>query len=304
MAKYAVIDIGTNSIKFHMAEKNADGQWSVVLDEANIARLGEGLQATGKISPKAMDRNVEAVVAMAQRAREHNVNDIAVVGTMCLRTAQNAQEFVTRVKDACDVTVEIIPGEEEARLAYLAVKSGIGLDKGNLTIFDTGGGSTEFIFGHDQQMKKRFSLNVGAVRYTEHILVSDPVTPDEVKQAVAAVEQDFAGGLQFDGPVDALVGMGGTVSNLSAVKHRLAQYDPDLIQGSVLTLEEIERQTALYQSKTIAERREIVGLQPKRADVILAGAIIVSVIMRKAGVNAFTVSDQGLRHGLIVDRFA
>ena len=304
MAKYAVIDVGTNSIKFHIAEKDAQGTWSVVLDESDIARLGEGLQATGKIGPEAMERNVNAVADMARRAREHNVTELAAVGTMCLRTAQNAPEFVARVKDACGVTVEIIPGEEEARLAYLAVKSGIGLDKGTLTIFDTGGGSTEFIFGSDQQIEKRFSLNVGAVRYTEHTLVSDPVTQAEFTQAVTAVEQDFAEGLQFDGPTDALVGMGGTVSNLSAVKHQLAQYDPDVIQGSVLTLEEIERQIALYQSKTIAERREIVGLQPKRADVILAGAIIVSVIMKKAGVNAFTVSDRGLRHGLIVDRFA
>jgi exopolyphosphatase/guanosine-5'-triphosphate,3'-diphosphate pyrophosphatase len=304
MAKYAVIDIGTNSIKLHIAEQDENGQWSVVLDESNIARLGEGLQATGKINPDAMERNVNAVAEMAQRARDQHVSEIAAVGTMCLRTAQNTQEFVTRVKDACDVAVEIIPGEEEARLAYLAVKSGIGLDKGKMTIFDTGGGSTEFIFGHDQEIEKRFSLNVGAVRYTEHDLMSDPVTHEELAKTITAVEQDFAEGLQFDGPVDALVGMGGTVSNLSAVKHQLAQYDPDVIQGSVLTLEEIERQITLYQSKTIAERREIVGLQPKRADVILAGTIIVSVIMKKAGVDKFTVSDRGLRHGLIVDRFA
>ena len=303
MAKYAVIDIGTNSIKFHIAEKDAKGKWSVVLDESNISRLGEGLQATGRISPEAMERNVNVVTEMAQSAREQEVSDLVAVGTMCLRTAQNAQEFVKRVNDACDATVEIIPGEEEARLAYLAVKSGIGLQKGKLVIFDTGGGSTEFIFGKDEQIKKRFSLNVGAVRYTEQILVSDPVRQDELNNAIAAVEQDFAEDLQFEGMgVNALVGMGGTVTNLSAVKHQLAQYDPDVIQGSVLELKEIERQMTLYQSKTVAERREIVGLQPKRADVILAGAIIVSVIMKKAGVNSFTVSDRGLRHGLVVDR--
>jgi exopolyphosphatase/guanosine-5'-triphosphate,3'-diphosphate pyrophosphatase len=304
MAKYAVIDIGTNSIKFHIAEKDAEGTWSVVLDEANISRLGEGLQATGNISPEAMKRNVKAVSEMTEKARERGVSDIVAVGTMCLRTAQNAQEFVNRVKDACDVMVEIIPGEEEARLAYLAVKSGIGLKDGRLVIFDTGGGSTEFIFGKGDQIEKRFSLNVGAVRYTEQILVSDPVTQDELNNTIAAVEQDFAKDLQLEGTVDALVGMGGTVTNLSAVKHQLAQYDPDVIQGSVLKLEEIERQIALYQSRTVAERKEIVGLQPKRADVILAGAIIVHVIMKKAGVNAFTVSDRGLRHGLVVDRFA
>jgi exopolyphosphatase/guanosine-5'-triphosphate,3'-diphosphate pyrophosphatase len=304
MAKYAVIDVGTNSIKFHIAEKDAEGKWSVVLDEDNISRLGEGLQATGNINPEAMERNVKAISEMTEKAREQGVDDLVAVGTMCLRTAKNAQEFVNRVKDACDVMVEIIPGEEEARLAYLAVKSGVGLKEGQLVIFDTGGGSTEFIFGKGNRIEKRFSLNVGAVRYTEQILVSDPVTQDELNNTVATVEQDFAEDLQFEGTVDALVGMGGTVTNLSAVKHQLAQYDPNVIQGSVLKVEEIERQVALYQSKTVAERKEIVGLQPKRADVILAGAIIVSVIMKKAGVSAFTVSDRGLRHGLIVDRFA
>jgi exopolyphosphatase/guanosine-5'-triphosphate,3'-diphosphate pyrophosphatase len=115
MAKYAVIDIGTNSIKFHIAAKDAAGQWSVVLDEANISRLGEGLQATGNISPEAMARNVQVVSDMAAQAREHGASQIVAVGTMCLRTAQNAPEFVKRVKDACDVCVEILPGEEEAR---------------------------------------------------------------------------------------------------------------------------------------------------------------------------------------------
>lgn len=304
MTKYAVIDIGTNSIKFHIAAKDAVGQWSVVLDEANISRLGEGLQATGNISPEAMARNVQVMSEMAGRAREQGASQIVAVGTMCLRTAQNAQEFVKRVKDACDVTVEILPGEEEARLAYLAIKSGIGLDKGKLVIFDTGGGSTEFIFGQDELIEKRFSLNVGAVRYTEQILKSDPVTPAELQQAMAAIEQDLAADLHIEGAVDALVGMGGTATNLSAVKHQLAKYDPDVIQGSTLELTEIERQIALYQSKTIEERRKIVGLQPKRADVILAGALIVKIIMQLTNVSAFTVSDRGLRHGLIVDRFA
>ncbi len=303
MAKYAVIDIGTNSIKFHIAEKDAEGKWSVVLDESNIARLGEGLQTTGNISPEAMERNVEAVSEMAQKARAQGVSEITAVGTMCLRTAKNAPDFVNRVQDACNVTVEIIPGEEEARLAYIAVKTGVGLQEGRLVIFDTGGGSTEFIFGKGDQIEKRFSLNVGAVRYTENILRSDPVTQEEVDNAVVEIEKGFTD-LTFEDKVDALTGMGGTVSNLSAVKHQLAKYDPDIIQGSVLELAEIERQIKLYQSKTIGERKEIVGLQPKRADVILAGSLIISVIMKKAGVESFTVSDRGLRHGLIVDRFA
>ncbi len=302
MAKYAVIDVGTNSIKFHIAEKNAAKAWSVVADSVDITRLGEGMQSTGKISDEAMTRNVKAISDMVHVFWEQDVQDIVAVGTMCLRTATNASEFVQRVQQECGITIEVIPGEEEARLAYIAVKSGIGLERGNLVIFDTGGGSTEFIFGKDEQVEKRFSLNVGAVRFTEHVLTSDPVTQAELDQTVAAIEKDFEE-LQFDGSVDALVGMGGTVTNLSAVKHKMTDYDPDVIQGSTLKLAEIERQIAMYASKTIAERRKIAGLQPKRADVILAGTLIVSAIMKKAGAQSFTVSDRGLRHGLIVDRF-
>ncbi|PIE35585.1 phosphatase [candidate division KSB3 bacterium] len=282
MAKYAVIDVGTNSIKFHIAEKNAAKAWSVVADSVDITRLGEGMQSTGKISDEAMTRNVKAISDMVHVFWEQDVQDIVAVGTMCLRTATNASEFVQRVQQECGITIEVIPGEEEARLAYIAVKSGIGLERGNLVIFDTGGGSTEFIFGKDEQVEKRFSLNVGAVRFTEHVLTSDPVTQAELDQTVAAIEKDFEE-LQFDGSVDALVGMGGTVTNLSAVKHQMTDYDPDVIQGSILKLAEIERQIAMYASKTIAERREIAGLQPKRADVILAGTLIVSAIMKKAG---------------------
>ena len=303
MAKYAVIDVGTNSIKFHIAEKSAEGQWSVVHDSVDITRLGEGMQATGKLSDEAIERNVDAISAMKKMGREQGVEKLVAVGTMCLRTATNASEFVRRVQQECGITVEIIPGEEEARLAYIAVKSGIGLDRGNLVIFDTGGGSTEFIFGKDAQIEERFSLNVGAVRFTEHVLLSDPVTPAELENAAAEIRQGFEE-LQFDGAVDALVGMGGTVTNLSAVKHQLAEYRPDIIQGSVLELTEIERQIELYASKTIAERREIAGLQPKRADVILAGTLIVHEIMKKTGAGSFTVSDRGLRHGLVADRFA
>ncbi|MCP4396453.1 MAG: Ppx/GppA family phosphatase [bacterium] len=303
MAKYAAIDVGTNSIKFHIAEKDAEGAWSVVLDSVDISRLGEGMQATGKINDDAMERNVNAISEMMVVSREHEVKELVAVGTMCLRTAGNAAEFVQRVQQRCGITVEVIPGEEEARLAYIAVKSGIGLERGNLIIFDTGGGSTEFIFGKDERIEKRFSLNVGAVRFTEQILVSDPVTPAELKNAIAAIDRDL-GDLQFDGTVDALVGMGGTVTNLSAVKHQLSEYRPDVIQGSILERSEIERQVDLYALKTLAERKEIIGLQPKRADVILAGTIIVHEIMKKAGIESFTVSDRGLRHGLIADRFA
>ncbi|OQX89021.1 phosphatase [candidate division KSB1 bacterium 4484_87] len=302
MAKYAVIDIGTNSIKFHVAEKDDQGNWSVVTDRAEIARLGEGLQQTGEISQEAMKRNAQAIKKMVEEAKQMGVETIAAVGTMALRSAKNAAAFVEKVNQECGIAIEILPGEEEARLSYIAVKSGVGLAEGQLVIFDTGGGSTEFIFGKGDEIEKKFSLNVGAVRFTEEYLKSDPVKEQEYQQAVAAIE-DALNQLSFDEKVDALVGMGGTMSNLGAIKHKLSVYDPDIIQGSKLSLQDVEEQIELFKSKTIEERKQIVGLQPKRADVILAGAIIVRTILKKAGVDFATISDRGLRHGLIVDRF-
>jgi exopolyphosphatase/guanosine-5'-triphosphate,3'-diphosphate pyrophosphatase len=302
MAKCAVIDVGTNSIKLFIAEKNVKAKWSTVLDVAEISRLGEDLQMSSELTPKAIERNIETIAEMMNTTREQGVKQVVAVGTMCLRTAKNARDFVWRVKRECGIPIEIIPGEEEARLAYLAVQSGLDLKKGKVMIFDTGGGSTEFIFGKDGEMERCFSLNVGAIRYTEDILVSDPVTQEELNQTVAAIEDDLTD-LHFDETIDTLVGIGGVITNLSAVKYQLAVYDPDIIQGSKLGLTEIDRQITLYQSKTLEERKKIVGLQPKRADAILAGAAIIQVIMEKADVDSIIVSDRGLRHGVMFDRF-
>lgn len=302
MSRKAIIDIGSNSIKFFVGELAADRTITTVLDTNDIARLGEGLDKTGLISPEAMERNVAAVAAFRAKAEELGADQVVAVGTMALRNAKNSGEFVEKVKAACGVEVQIIPGEEEARLSYLAILSGLPLQGGDLVVFDTGGGSTEFIFGHGTEVTKRFSVNLGAVRITENYLKSDPVTPDEVAAALAQIDKEFAEA-GVEGSPAQLVGMGGTVTSMGAVKHKMAKYDPDVIQGSSLTREDIRAQIAEYSAKTIEERRSITGLQPKRADVILAGACILDVITRRLGVGQLTISDRGLRHGLAYDLF-
>jgi len=302
MGRYATIDVGSNSVLIHIAEKDASGNWKVLDDRAELTRLGEGLQATGVLKPEAMERTVEALKKFVELAKSHNVEQIVAVGTMALRVAKNAPEFIEKVKEVCGLIIEVIDGKEEARLSYLAVKSGLGLAHGKLVIFDVGGGSTEFIFGKDDTIEKRFSINLGAIRITEQYLKSDPVKEEELQQALKEIETELSE-LKNQKEVHALVGMGGTVTNLAAVKHEMITYNPDLIQGTVLNRAEIERQMALFRSKTIEERKQIPGLQPKRADVILAGAAIVLSIMTILSVDSFTVSDRGIRHGLMVDRF-
>jgi len=302
MPLYAVIDVGTNSVKFNISERREDGTWRTVVDRAEITRLGEGLDKTGEISSEAMERTVSAIAAMAAEAKAKNVAALAAVGTMGMRTARNSQQFIDAVKKRCGVQIEVIPGDEEGRLAYIAVKSGIGLGEGSLAIFDTGGGSSQFTFGHGSTVDERFSVNVGAVRFTEDYGLDGAVSPDQLQAALNAIASDLS---RLDGrpTPDALVGMGGANTNIAAVKHQMAKYDPDVIQGSVLERSEVERQIELYRTSSLEERRKIVGLQPKRADVILAGACIVKTVMDKLKQDRMSISDRGLRHGLLIDRF-
>ncbi len=221
---------------------------------------------------------------------------------MGLRTAANSRAFLELVKDRCGVAIEVISGEEEARLAYLAVRSGIGLADGALVIFDSGGGSSQFTFGHGNQIDRQFSVNVGAVRYTERFGLDQAVSPDVLQQAQGAIAADLH---SLDGAraPDALVGMGGAVTNIAAVMHGLSTYVPDVIQGSVIARAEIERQIEQYRKLPTESRRQVVGLQPKRAEVILAGLCIVRTILDKLNCSSLTVSDRGLRHGLLLERF-
>ena len=302
MARKAIIDIGSNSIKFFVGELAEDKTIKTVLDTNDIARLGEDLDKTGMINPEPMKRNVEAVARFAQQARELGADQIVAVGTMALRKASNSAEFVKKVKEACDVDVNIIPGEEEARLSYLAILSGLPVGDEDLVIFDTGGGSTEFIYGHGTELIKRFSVNLGSVRITENYLKADPVSAEDVKAAIAQIDKEFAEA-GVEGSPKKLVGMGGTVTSMGAVKHKMVKYDPDVIQGSTRTRADIEEQIKEYSSRTVEQRKELPGLQPKRADVILAGACILKVITDRLGCDALTISDRGVRHGLAFDLF-
>ena len=303
MPRYAVIDVGTNSVKFNISERRPDGTWQTLVDRAEITRLGEGLEKTGEISHDAMARTVAAVAGMASQAGDAGVAAIKAVGTMGMRTAHNSQQFIDMVEQGCGVRIETIPGSEEGRLAYLAVKLGLGLAEGTLAIFDTGGGSTQFTFGRGSSVEEQFSLNVGAVRFTEKFGLAGAISQEQLKVAQDAIASEFT---RIDGrpAPTALVGMGGAITNIAAVKHQMAKYDPNVIQGSVIERSEVERQIETYRAKSLEERRAIVGLQPKRADVILAGACIVKIVMDKLGKPSLSVSDRGLRHGLLIDRFA
>ncbi|CAM5789992.1 Ppx/GppA phosphatase family protein [Cellulomonas persica] len=299
--RFAVIDVGTNSVKLHVGERHADGTWTTVLDRADITRLGDGLRETGRLRPEPVARTVDAITRMADEARTLGAVEIAAVGTAGMRIAPNAADVVDAVAQRAGVVLQVISGEEEARLAYRAATAELPL-AGRQVVFDTGGGSSQFTFGTAGRVDERFSVEVGAVRFTERFGLDSVVGRDVLDDALAAIAADLG---RLDGrPVpDSVVAMGGAVTNLAAVRHGLSSYDPDVVQGTVLDRAEIDRQIELYRTSGPEERRAIVGLQPARAEVILAGACIVRSVLDRLGADALTVSDRGLRYGVRAEAF-
>ena len=301
--RYAVIDVGTNSVKLFVAERRADGEWATVVDRSEITRLGEGLAETGLLGDEPAERTLGVIVAMVDDARRDGVESIAAVGTAGLRIASNADQFVAAVRERTGVEVEVISGEEESRLAYLAAKASVGVGDGSTVVFDTGGGSSQFTFGEGDRVEERFSVEVGAVRYTEQFRLDQEVDEATLSAARATIAEGLS---RLDGRTapKAVIGIGGAVTNLTTVMLELAVYDAGAVRGATLEADEVERQIELYRTRTADERREIVGLQPKRAEVILAGACIVRTVLAKLGRDALTASDRGLRHGVMLERFS
>ena len=300
--RYAVLDVGTNSVKFHIAEAGADGKWKAVTDRAELTRLGEGLKEGGAITTEAAERTALAIKGMVDEAHEAGCIAIAAAGTAGLRMARNSADVLEIIRAKTGVKVEVVSGDEEGRLAYLAVLAGLPLATDSLVVFDTGGGSSQFTFGQGGQVSERFSVNVGAVHYTERYRLDGAVSGEVLREALKAIAADLSSIADRPRP-ETLVAMGGAVTNLTAVSYSMARYDPDKIQGAVLARDEIDRQLELYRTTPLDKRAAIVGIQTKRADVILAGACIVRTVMELLGKHELTVSDRGLRHGLLVERF-
>jgi exopolyphosphatase / guanosine-5'-triphosphate,3'-diphosphate pyrophosphatase len=300
--RYAVIDVGTNSVKFHVAERRADGSWRAIVDRAEVTRLGAQLERSGRIGDEPLARTVDAIAGMVEEATREQARAIVAVGTAGLRAADDRDDAIVAIRERAGVTIEVISEIEESRLAYLAATAGLGTSEGSLVVFDTGGGSTQFTFGHGGEVDERFSLPIGAVRLTERFELDRAVDDGRLEEALSAIAEEFA---VLDGrpSPEAVVGMGGAITNMTAVMLGLAEYDPDRVQGADLARDEVDRQIELYRSSDAEGRRGIAGLQPKRAEVILAGACIVRTVLEKLATSSLTVSDRGLRHGVLLERF-
>lgn len=300
--RYATIDVGTNTVKLTIAEKDAGGL-AAVLDTSRPTRLGEGMHL-GRLREVAIRRTVDAMEEFITLCRIHHVQELSAVGTAALREATNRDDFLARAREK-GVDVQVIPGEEEARLSYQAVRRDpLWRDLKNLLVIDIGGGSTEIIQGgaRDASPRHRISLKLGAVKLTEKALYSDPPTIQQMAQA-----DELAGHVleQLDLPdlSFAAVGVGGTFVNMASVKEGLEQRNPDHIHGSRLTISDVEAEVAMFAEKSVEQRKQIIGLDPARADIILGGAILLLHVMQHARLESVTVSVRGLRWGVMYDRF-
>jgi exopolyphosphatase/guanosine-5'-triphosphate,3'-diphosphate pyrophosphatase len=301
--RLAAIDIGTNSTKMTLADVSESGLLSVVSEQSDVTRLGEGVDATRRLGDAAMARTLEAIIRFADAARAQGAETVLGAGTSALRDAVNGPDFIQQVREQSGVEVQIITGDREAQLAYAAVRSDASLSipaAASLLVFDIGGGSTELILGDAKGVGRYKSLNIGAVRLTERFLKSDPPTPFELDQARQFASDAFANFPSPDAP-PLIAGIGGTALNIAAVTQGLVQPDPDIVHGASLSSAEVAAALSRFSAVPQAERRSIPGLEPKRADVIVAGALILDTLLTYFHADHFLLSARGLRYGLLAD---
>jgi exopolyphosphatase/guanosine-5'-triphosphate,3'-diphosphate pyrophosphatase len=295
MARYASIDVGTNSVLLLVAEKDAAGRWKPVVERAEITRLGKGVDQSKRLLPESIEATVQVLESFAKEARQLGAQAIVTSATSAARDASNGAEFLNAAKARAGLTVEIIAGDEEARLSYASAHSDFGGEH-PLVVLDIGGGSTEFIYGDVQgNLQFRHSFNVGSVRMTERL------GPDEQKIR-AALRETFAA-LPAPPAGFRLVGVAGTVTTVLAVSRVIEPYDAARVHGAVMSLGEVQAVTKKLWSLDVEARKKVPGVQPKRADVIPAGALVLEESMARLQAAECTVSDRGLRWGLLADRF-
>jgi exopolyphosphatase / guanosine-5'-triphosphate,3'-diphosphate pyrophosphatase len=306
--KLGALDVGTNTVLMLVAETTPEGGARRVIDLARITRLGRGVDQAHKLDPAAALRTLDTIAEFADQARAAGAERIVAAGTATLRDASDGETFIRRVRERSGIDLEIISGETEASLSYLAVMRGLNLDPARrLLVIDIGGGSTEFIRAdpasrpglaepaHRLQMA---SLQIGSVRLTERIVHHDPPGAREAADLRLAIDAELER-LGWNLETDVLVGIAGTVTTVCAIALEMETYDADRVHGYRLSRAEVERVIGLLGSMPIAERRRIKGLDPARADVIFAGAAILERVMSESDSDTVVVSDQGVRWGLV-----
>ena len=304
----AAIDIGTVTVRLLVADV-VDGEVREVVRRSRITHLGEGWSSTGMLSDQGMARVTDAVAGFVSEARESRADRIVAVATSASRDASNNEEFLDRLEGA-GVRPQIISGSREGYLTFLGATYGIRDER--VMVVDVGGGSTEIVLGTTAVVDGRRqvdieavrSVDVGSRRITEMFLESDPPTRAEIDRASAWVAdglRPFFSGLR-ERPSE-MVSVAGTATSLAAIELKLDPYDPERIHGYRLSGSSLLDTLDHLARMTLAERQDVIGLEPDRAGVIVAGAIVLQSVLAYAGLSSTLVSEHDILYGMMLDPF-
>jgi exopolyphosphatase/guanosine-5'-triphosphate,3'-diphosphate pyrophosphatase len=294
----AALDLGSQSALLTVIAPTGE----VLLDEARIVRLGEGLGPRGMLKPERMDAALAVLREYAAAAAGLGVSPdrVRAVATSAARRALNARTFLDRVKEETGLTLEIISGQEEARLTWRGAIQGIELPDGPSLVIDLGGGSTELILRDSQQVFAQVSLEIGAVRLTEAHLGTGPVDHRRLARLREEIAAALAG-LSLPVRPRLALGVGGTATTLAAMDAGLTDYDAAALHGYNLTRLAIRRWIDALLPAPPAERAALCAVDPGRADYMLAGAAVLEGTLEAAGKQSMRVSTRGLRFGLLLE---
>ncbi len=288
--RVAAIDQGTNTTRLLVADV-VDGEVEEIVKRTRITRLGEGVDARRQLLPLPIARVRNCLTEYRRELESLGAERTLLVATSAVRDAENGDAFLGEVEWSYGFTTRLLSGDEEAELTL----RGVGETGDSTLVVDIGGGSTELI-GGDQ----RISLDVGAVRLTERHLPSDPPTDEELETCAAAVRSVLP-----DGPhPERAIGVAGTITSLAALDLGLADYDPDRVHGHRLSLEGVQQQLTRLASMPLAERRQVPALDPERAPVIVAGAIILREVLAHVGLEEIEASERDILHGAALEAAA
>ncbi|MES2964621.1 MAG: Ppx/GppA phosphatase family protein [Bdellovibrionota bacterium] len=293
--KVAAIDLGTNTFLLLVAEVMGGRIDRVLHDEARVIRLGQGVNQTKRLHPEALARAKECFAEFAHTIQKLGVDKVRAVATSAARDVENGSELIALGADF-GIPIDIIPGEMEAELTFWGTFRED--PKGPAVIVDTGGGSTEYILGGPDGIEERISLDIGSVRMTEMFVTRHPIPSAEMTKMTNFIRDQVSvlrGKFSVSGKN--LVAVAGTPTTLAAIDQGRA-FESDLVDGHVLTLERLGEFVDTMVKMSVEERQKLAGMEPKRADVIVAGALILKSSCEALGATGLEVSVRGLRYGL------
>lgn len=308
MKKYASIDIGTQTIRLLVCELDSSGKLLPLLRDQTITRLGEGLNRRKIMQEPAIQRALACLKLFITRAKDLGVEEIFAAATSCVRSARNGKQFLDTIHRALGILPCLLSGEKEAALTLKGVQSVFQYIQGPAIIIDIGGGSTEIILTQDGALTKTESLPLGVIHLTEKHLKHDPPLQIELQALQENISSLLASQSTVLAAVDRLsndhprlVGTAGTITTLAAMDVKMTAYDPEKINGHLLSRQTI---TNLYQKMIPIPSRarlKLAGLEKGRETVILSGTLVVLAIMDLLAIHEMRVSDAGLLEGVLLD---